>query len=145
MSNQKSFDPISIWKTNFKNMENYWGQSMEEQMKSEEFSEWMGKVLESNLFYKQIADTSTKQYLEQMNVPSREDLANLSSLVVNLDAKVDDLEEQLEENLDNQVSTSEMTQLKNELNKIDGKLDEVLSFINESQKSDENGKNNENR
>lgn len=126
-------------------MENYWGQSMEEQMKSEEFSEWMGKVLESNLFYKQIADTSTKQYLEQMNVPSREDLANLSSLVVNLDAKVDDLEEQLEENLDNQVSTSEMTQLKNELNKIDGKLDEVLSFINESQKSDENGKNNENR
>lgn len=126
-------------------MENYWGQSMEEQMKSEEFSEWMGKVLESNLFYKQIADTSTKQYLEQMNVPSREDLANLSSLVVNLDAKVDDLEEQLEENLDNQVSTSEMTQLKNELNKIDGKLDEVLSFINETQKSDENGKNNENR
>lgn len=126
-------------------MENYWGQSMEEQMKSEEFSEWMGKVLESNLFYKQIADTSTKQYLEQMNVPSREDLANLSSLVVNLDAKVDDLEEQLEENLDNQVSTSEMTQLKNELNKIDEKLDEVLSFINESQKGDENGKTNENR
>ncbi|MGO4889069.1 polyhydroxyalkanoic acid synthase subunit PhaR [Anaerobacillus sp. MEB173] len=137
MSEQKTFDPYSIWKDYYKNVENYWGQTMDEKMKTEEFSEWLGKVVDLNLLYKQMADKSAKQYLEQMNLPSREDLSSLSSLIVNLDAKVDDLEEQLEENLENQLSTpdvkKELSTLKKDVKDLGAKLDEVLEFIKSSQ------------
>ncbi|WP_096201527.1 polyhydroxyalkanoic acid synthase subunit PhaR [Bacillus sp. FJAT-45350] len=139
MSNQKTYDPFSTWKELYSNTENYWGQAMEDKMKTEEFSEWLGKVVDSNLLYKQMTDKATKQYLDQMNLPSREDLANLSSLIVNLDTKVDDLEEQIEESLENQTSPAvvkrEMTTLKKEVKDISNKLDEVLEFLKESAQS----------
>ncbi|MBU8881226.1 polyhydroxyalkanoic acid synthase subunit PhaR [Bacillus sp. FJAT-29790] len=145
MSNQKTFDPFSIWQDHYKNVENYWREAMGEQIKTEEFSEWMGKVLEGNLLFKQMTDKSSKQYLEQMNLPSREDLSNLSSLIVNLDTKVDDLEEKLEENLENQQSSSavkkEMALLKKEVKEIGSKLDEALQFLKENQKSNNKSNN----
>lgn len=133
MSAQKTFDPYSFWKDYYQNAESYWEKTLEETMKKEEFSEWIGKVLDLNLGYRKMLDSTTKQYLEQMNLPSREDLSNLSSLIVNLDAKVDDLEEQIEESIENQSSQSvvkrEMTILKKEVKEIGSKLDEVLQLI----------------
>lgn len=147
MSNQKTFDPYSVWQDYYKTVEKFWGPSVNEKIGTEEFSEWMGKVLEGNLLFKQMTNKTTKQYLEQMNLPSREDLSNLSSLIVNLDTKVDDLEEKLEENLENQLSLvtvkKDMTALNNDVKEIGRKLDEVLEFIKSSQKTT-NKKNNSN-
>lgn len=138
MSTQKTFDPFSIWQDYYKNVENYLGQSMNEQMKTEEFSKWLGSVLDLNLLYKRMTDKSTKQYLDQINLPTREDLANLSSLIVNLDTKVDDLEEKLEENLDALALPAnlkkEITSLKKEVKEIDSKLNTVLQFMQANQK-----------
>ncbi|QOY34877.1 poly(R)-hydroxyalkanoic acid synthase subunit PhaE [Anaerobacillus isosaccharinicus] len=139
MSNQKTFDPFFLWKEYQKNTESYWGQVMDEKMKTEEFSEWLGKVVDFNMTYKQIADKSAKQYLEQMNIPSREDLANLSSLIVNLDTKVDDLEELVEQSLEVKSEMSptvvkkEITTLKKEVKEISNKLDVIFEFLKENQ------------
>lgn len=139
LSTQKTFDPLSFWKDYYQNVEKYFGKPLDEKMKTEEFSEWMGNILDINLLFKQLADNTTKQYLDQVNLPSRDDLANLSSLIVNLDTKVDDLEEKLEENLDSQVSAvvvkKEVTQLKKEVKDISNKLDEVLEYLKANQKS----------
>lgn len=141
LSKQKTFDPYAIWQDYYKNVETFWGQSMEEKMKTEEFSEWMGKILDANLLYREMADKSAKQYLNIMNLPSREDLANVSSLIINLDTKVDDLEEQLEESIENQLAPAvvkrEMTILKKEVKEIGHKLDEVLSFLKEKKQEKE--------
>jgi polyhydroxyalkanoic acid synthase PhaR subunit len=68
-----------------------------------------------------------------MNVPSRNDIANLSSLIVNVDAKVDDLEERLEEKLDqdrNQESFSrELSNLKKDMKSLDNKLNQILTLL----------------
>ena len=139
MSNQKTFDPFFLWKEYQKNTESYWGQVMDEKMKTEEFSEWLGKVVDFNMTYKQIADKSAKQYLEQMNIPSREDLANLSSLIVNLDTKVDDLEELVEQSLEVKTEMSptvvkkEIITLKKEVKEISSKLDVIFEFLKENQ------------
>lgn len=127
-----------LWKDYYKNVETYWGKTLEENMQKEEFSEWLGKVVDLNMLYKQMVDKSAKQYLEQMNLPSRDDLSSLSTLVVNLDAKVDDMEERLEENLENQMSSSlikrEMTSLKKEVKELSNKLDHVLQFLTDNQR-----------
>ncbi|WP_458411982.1 polyhydroxyalkanoic acid synthase subunit PhaR [Schinkia sp. CFF1] len=142
MSTQNTYDPFVLWQDYYKNVQNYWGPSINEKVGTEEFSEWMGKVLEGNLLFRQMTDKNTKQYLEQMNLPSREDLSNLSSLIINLDKKVDDMEEQLEETVDNLVTTEgmkkEMASLKKEVKDLGSKLDEVLQFLKEEQQKNNN-------
>lgn len=139
MSNQKTYDPFAMWQDYYKNVQNYWGPSINEKVGTEEFSEWMGKVLEGNLLFRNMTDKNTKQFLEQMNLPTREDLANVSSLIINLDQKIDDMEEQLEESLEKQISTDalkkDMVSLKKEVKEIGSKLDEVLNFLKEDLKS----------
>jgi polyhydroxyalkanoic acid synthase PhaR subunit len=101
-------------------------------------SEGMGQILEMNLQFKKMIDESTLKYLEFMNVPSRNDIANLSSLIVNVDAKVDDLEEKLEEKLDSQdVQESfkaELTQLKKDMKGLDTKLNQILTVLKSQEK-----------
>lgn len=147
MSNQKTYDPFVMWQDYYKNVQNYWGPSINEKVGTEEFSEWMGKVLEGNLLFRNMTDKNTKQFLEQMNLPTREDLASLSSLIINLDHKIDDMEDQLEESLEKQIAQDalkkEMGSLKKEVKEIGSKLDEVLNFLKEDQKRKENPKSNE--
>lgn len=139
MSNQKTLDPFTIWQDYYKNVQNYWGPSINEKIGTEEFSEWMGKVLEGNLLFKQMTDKNTKQFLDQMNLPSREDLSNLSSLIINLDTKMDDLEDRFEENLENKLTPEsvkkDMASLKKEVKEIGSKLDEVLQILKENPKN----------
>jgi polyhydroxyalkanoic acid synthase PhaR subunit len=97
-------------------------------------SQGMGQLLEMNLQFKKMIDESTLKYLEFMNVPSRNDIANLSSLIVNVDAKVDDLEERLEEKFDNnedQISfKTELSNVKKEMKNLDNKLNQILNLLN---------------
>ncbi|MFB5196046.1 polyhydroxyalkanoic acid synthase subunit PhaR [Neobacillus sp. KR4-4] len=97
-------------------------------------SQGMGQLLEMNLQFKKMIDESTLKYLEFMNVPSRNDIANISSLIVNVDAKVDDLEEKLEQKLENnegQLSfKSELSNVKKDVKNLDNKLNQILTLLN---------------
>lgn len=96
-------------------------------------SEGMGQALEMNLQFKKMIDESTLKYLEFMNIPTRNDIANLSSLIVNVDAKVDDLEERLEEKLDNEAIqgsfSKELSNLKKDMKNLDNKLNQILILL----------------
>ncbi|MBM7646968.1 polyhydroxyalkanoic acid synthase PhaR subunit [Scopulibacillus daqui] len=133
MSQQKNFDPFELWKEAYNQSESYWGHILDENMKEEYFSKWMGKVLESNLLFKKMMNQTTEGYLEQVNIPTRKDLSSVASLVVNVDEKIDSMEELIEGvKADNQLSE---TKLKNEIKQLNDKLDQVLSLLNEKGKS----------
>jgi polyhydroxyalkanoic acid synthase PhaR subunit len=135
MTQQKNFNPMELWKDMYNQSESYWGNVLDEKMKEEYFSEWMGKVLEMNLQVKKILNETTESYLSQVNLPTQNDLSNIATLVVNVDSKVDSLEELIEETSANQVSQAElkreMTRVKNEIKSLDNKLDEILTLLNE--------------
>jgi len=101
-------------------------------------SEGVGQILEMNLQFKKMIDESTLKYLEFMNVPSRNDLANISSLIVNVDAKVDDLEEKLEEKLESQDAQesfkAELSHLKKDMKSLDTKLNQILTMLKSQEK-----------
>ncbi|MBD1380772.1 polyhydroxyalkanoic acid synthase subunit PhaR [Metabacillus arenae] len=135
MNQQKSFNPMEMWKDIYNQSESYWSNILDENMKEEYFSEWMGKVLEINLLTKKMLNETAESYLTQMNLPTRNDLSNIASLVVNVDSKVDDLEELIEEKSVNQVNQAElkreMTRVKNDIKNLDSKLNEILTLLNE--------------
>jgi polyhydroxyalkanoic acid synthase PhaR subunit len=133
VSKQNPFDPFAMWKNLYDKTESQWSKAFDESMRKEDFSEWMGQFLNMYLQYQDMVKQSTEKYLSQANVPSRADLSNLASLIVNLEAKVDNLEEMIEEDLSHQISSlnegQEINRLKSDINDINKKLDQVLEFI----------------
>ncbi len=135
MTQQKNFNPLELWKDFYNQSESYWSNVLDEKIKEEYFSEWMGKVLETNLLFKKMLDETTESYLTQVNIPTRNDLSNIASLIINVDSKLDNLEELIEETSTNQVNQvelkREMARVKNDIKSLDSKLDEIFTLLNE--------------
>ncbi|PLS05365.1 polyhydroxyalkanoic acid synthase subunit PhaR [Neobacillus cucumis] len=123
------FNILDMWKDLYNQSSKLYDEKITESFPSQ----GIGQILDMNLQFKKLMDETTEKYLELGNMPSRKDLANLSSQIVNVDAKVDSLEELLEdklETLDNQVSfKSELTELKTEMKNLDKKLNQILSIL----------------
>lgn len=107
-------------------------------MKDESISKMMGQVLEMNLLFKKMLNETTDRYLEHMNIAPRNDLSNIFSLIVNVDSKLDDLEEIMEDTKSNQVNQvelkREMTDIKNKMKNLDTKLKEILIYLKTEKK-----------
>jgi polyhydroxyalkanoic acid synthase PhaR subunit len=129
------FNFYEMWKDLYSHSSKYF----DEKISNDFPSQGMGQILEMNLQLKKMIDESTLRYLEFMNVPSRNDIANISSLIVNVDAKVDDLEERLEEKLDNhgvqESFKTELSNLKKDMKSLDGKLNQILTLIKSPEKT----------
>ncbi len=138
MADQK-FDPLKTWKDAYEQTERLWGKSMNETIKSEEYSAWMGSVLDVNLFYQKVMNDMTKGYLEKVNLPTQDDIARVATLVVNLENKVDNMEELLEEKIEvfEQSSSTkrDLTKLKSDIRSLEAKLDKVVELLASKQES----------
>ncbi|PEL10540.1 polyhydroxyalkanoic acid synthase subunit PhaR [Bacillus sp. AFS017336] len=120
MSEQNYSDPLKMWKQMYDVNEKYWGKMMNDHVHKEEFSEWMGSVLDFNLFCKKMMNDQSKTFLDASNIASKEDIANVASLVINLESKVDTLEDQLYLNTQPEL---DVTALKKELDIVALKRD----------------------
>ncbi|MBM7652349.1 hypothetical protein [Neobacillus cucumis] len=124
-----NFNVFEAWKDLYNQTSNLYDEKIMESFPSQ----GIGQLLDVNLQFKKWLDETTEKYLELGNIPSRKDLANLSAQVVNVDAKVDSLEELLEDKLegtDNQVSfKNELSDLKAEMKNLDKKLNQILTAL----------------
>ncbi|MFJ8244719.1 polyhydroxyalkanoic acid synthase subunit PhaR [Peribacillus asahii] len=129
MNQQKNLNPFELWKDLF----NQSSTIIDENLKDESTSKVMGQVLEMNLLYKKMLNETTEQYFEQVNIPTRTDLSNISALIINVDSKVDDLEDLVEETASNLVSQAElkreMTDVKNKIKTLDTKLNDIINLL----------------
>jgi polyhydroxyalkanoic acid synthase PhaR subunit len=129
MNQEKNFNPFEMWKDFY----NQTSTIIDENLKDESTSKVMGQVLEMNLLYKKLLDETTERYFEQMNIPTLNDLSSISSLIINVDSKVDDLEDLIEETKSNQVTQvelkREMTDVKNKIKNLDTKLSQIITLL----------------
>lgn len=129
-------DPFQAWKDVYDKTESYWGKVIGDNMNREEFSQMMGNVLNMNLQYQQAINEVTGRYFQQVNIPTKEDVANVASLVINVEEKVEALEDRfddLEDKQDSPAFKREVTKLKSDVKSLDKKLDKVLSLLEEQQ------------
>lgn len=133
MNQSKTIDPFEIWKKVYEQTESYWSKVLDENLATEEFSRGLGKVLDMNLQYRKLVNDSTKAYLEQMNMPSKDDLAKLASLIINVETKVDQIEDAVEDAIvvqaDLEKQGSDVKALQNEIKKINKKMDQILELL----------------
>ncbi len=108
MSEQKpekpEFDPFAPWKQFQETSMKAWAKMMSEAVASEDFAKSMGQYLDSYLeasapMRRQIEDTMEK-YLQQMNMPTRNEVISLAERLTSLEMRVDDLDAKTDEILD---------------------------------------------
>ncbi|HJV46468.1 MAG TPA: polyhydroxyalkanoic acid synthase subunit PhaR [Bacillota bacterium] len=133
MTQQMSFDPFALWKQMYDKMEEQWSQTIDESMHKEDFSQWMGQCLNGYLQYQDMARKSTEKYLEQANMPSRQDLSSVASMVINIEEKIDNLEQTIEEdildNLKQLDAVKEIKSLKTEMGRLSKKMDQIVDLL----------------
>lgn len=136
----KAIDPFEMWKNVYDQAETYWSKVLDENLATEDFSRGLGKVLDMNLQYKKLVNDSAKTYLEQMNMPSKQDLANLASLMINVEEKIDRIEDLIDDSINTeaiqQKQTVEINSLKNEVKKIHKKMDQLLDLLQKPEEKD---------
>lgn len=69
---------------------------MEQTVGRPEFADASSRMLETILSAQRIVRDSMRTYLETVNVPTREDIARLGELIVNLEEKVDQILDRLD-------------------------------------------------
>ncbi len=100
-------DPFALWKKLYDQTEEQWSKVMGETVKSESFAAWLGFLQKQMLEYQDAVRKSTEKYLEQAHLPSKNDLANLATLIINLENKVDELDAKMDRLLDQLERQSE--------------------------------------
>src|SRR5438477_9772393 len=94
-SSSRPVDPFELWRQIYETNERAWNAILERTINSPAFAESSGKVLETFLAAQKTVRDNMRQYLEQINLPTREDIARLGELIVSLEEKVDQLDDRL--------------------------------------------------
>lgn len=131
MSQTLPIDPFKIWKDFYDKTESTWNDVIQESLGKESFSEGIGQTLNGYLQYQEFVKETTESYLTQLNMPSRGEVANVASLVINTENKIDHLEDQLEQI--SEEHTKEINSLKKTVSNLDKKLDLILAEIKKNE------------
>ena len=125
----RDYNVYEMWKDFYFQTSN----SFDEKVKEDFPSQGVGQVLEMNLLFKKMLDEMTERYLESVNIPTRNDLSSISSLIINVDSKVDELEDLVEDLKSSQASQSlqrDLANVKKDVKTLDQKLNEILTILN---------------
>lgn len=129
MSTKLPFDPMSMWKTVYEQTESNWSKVLQEMMEKEAFSEGMGETLNYYLQYQELVNKMTETYLKEVNIPSRSEVANIASLVINLEEKIDQFNDDLDEKFAELNQSKEMIQLRRSITNLDKKVSTIIDQV----------------
>ncbi|MFJ8066286.1 polyhydroxyalkanoate biosynthesis repressor PhaR [Psychrobacillus sp. NPDC096426] len=130
MTQTTSFDAFAMWKNVYEKTESTWRDAIQDTLGKESFAESLGQIQSQYLQYQGFVNKITESYLKQVNLPSRDEIANVASLVINVESKVDDLEDQMD--VHKADTSREIDQLKKLVNNLDKKLDKVIELLDKS-------------
>ena len=89
-------DPFAIWRQSYEQAEQAWTRTLQQTTGTDAFAESLGRSLDSYLGFQKMLRDNMQLYLESLNVPTRNDIARLGELIVNLENKIDDLDDRVD-------------------------------------------------
>lgn len=137
MTQNKTFEPFTMWKEMYEYTERAWNDVIQDTLGKEAFSEGLGQIQSSYLQSQEVISKLTEAYFKQANIPTRDEVANVASLVINLEEKVDNVDDQLYENSDS--LSKEIHELKLTVGSLEKKFDKILDAISVLEKKLETG------
>lgn len=133
---QSSFDVFAMWKDIYEKTESAWHDAIQETLEKKSFAESLGQIQSQYVQYQELVNKMTESYLKQANIPTRDEIANVASLIINVDAKIDQLEDEFDDQ--NERVFKEIDALKKSVSSLEKKLDKVIELLNQSIESTAN-------
>src|ERR671917_2615924 len=98
----------------------------------EEFLEPSSRFLQSYASFYKVFKRNSEEYLKNLQLPVRSDITRIANLVVNLEDKVDNIEEVLEDfefGYATPATAESIQNLEGRLDRVEGKLDRLLAAL----------------
>ena len=105
----------------------------------EEFLEPSSRFLQSYASFYKVFKRNSEEYLKNLQIPVRSDITRIAGLVVNLEEKVDRIEEVLEDfeyGYAEPATGESVRALETRLDRVEGKLDRLLEALEGAQNGD---------
>ena len=108
-------------------------------LEREEFLEPSSQFLQSYASFYKVFRRNSEEYLKNLQIPVRSDITRIAGLVVNLEEKVDRIEEVLEDfeyGYAEPATAESVKGLEGRLDRVEGKLDRLLAALEGAQNDD---------
>ncbi len=108
----------------------------------EEFLEPSSRFLQSYASFYKVFKRNSEEYLKNLQLPVRSDITRIAGLVVNLENKVDNIEEVLEDfefGYATPATAESVQDLDQRLGRVEGKLDRLLAALENGSQNGANG------
>lgn len=123
------FDPFAFWKSWYDRTETHLSDLINETLHKESFAQWMGQLQSGILSYQKMLNRTADIYLKQLNMPTRDEISNIASLIIHVEEKLENLDEKVEDELLDNSLTKEVNHLKNSVSKLEKKIDQFLTIM----------------
>lgn len=99
MASNQTFDPVQMWKSWYDLVEKTWGKSLDDFVKTSEYSAMVGEYQKWFFYSQDQYKRWMDQFLNENNMPSKEEIARVAQLVIQLEEKVEKLDERLDDEI----------------------------------------------
>lgn len=133
-------DPFAIFKQWYDATAESWSKTAGEAISTEQFAETLGRFLDSFTSFTIMFRRANEQYFSTLQLPTRSDIARLARLIVNLEEKVDRIEDTLmdaREGISPATSGADPSKLEARVNRLEQKLDRVLAALEKLEAKEE--------
>ena len=115
-------DPFESWRKLYDATEQAWNNAIKEMTTMPSYVEAQGKMLEVFLAYQKLVRDAMSTQLTSFNLPTRDDVSRLGELLVGLEEKVDQLDDQVGE-LDPGQQTAVLRAVEQKLEQLGAKAE----------------------
>ncbi len=125
-------DPFTFFKQWYDAASETWAEAVGSVIGTEQFMEGVRQFIESYTSSTRTFRRASEEYFRTLQLPTRSDIARVAELVVNLEEKVDRIEDAVEEFEDGQVhmaKSEEVATIEERLEEVEGKLNTFPTIL----------------
>jgi polyhydroxyalkanoic acid synthase PhaR subunit len=99
VASNQTFDPVQMWKNWYDLVEKTWGKTIDDFIKTTEYASLVGEYQKWFFYSQEQYKKMMDQVLHENNLPSKEEIARVAQLVIQLEEKVEKLDERIDDEI----------------------------------------------
>ena len=122
-------EPFTFFRDWYNATSETWSKLVEQYIGSEQFMETSTPFLESYASFFKTFRRANEEFFQNLQLPTRSDIARIAELVITLEEKVDQLDDSLDNSQSNDVAREAVTGIHGQLHTLENKLNELPATL----------------
>jgi polyhydroxyalkanoic acid synthase PhaR subunit len=124
-------DPFALWRQMFAVNEEAFSTALNQLVNTENYASSMGKYMENMVAFQKTLQDNMEKFLHMNGLPTRSDFARLSSQIVDIDERLDDLQVKMEESSAFQNLKKDLENLSAQLGRIESAVETIHASLSQ--------------